>query len=264
MDWSKIKTIFIITFLILDIYLLNEFIKIRDASQYDIMTQASFEEKLKTDEIEYVSLPQTMIKDKLIIAKSKVFDEKDIEKLKGQQVTILDGTTLEAELEEPYKVSTPFELQQLRNFVKNNLLYGDQYEFWGVSEEESTITFFQEYQEKQFYHNINGKVTFFLNKDKEIIAYEQTLLEDIEEFSEKEEVLKPIQAIETLYEKRMLKPKSKVTEVELGYFTLVQLTSSQVLAPTWHFVVNGNEHLFVNAFEGQIIELNKNENKILE
>ena len=30
MDWSKIKTIFIISFLILDIYLMYEFFKIRE------------------------------------------------------------------------------------------------------------------------------------------------------------------------------------------------------------------------------------------
>ena len=61
MDWSKIKTIFIITFLILDVYLLFQFMKIRDANKYEVITEASFEEKLKADEIKYVDLPKDPI-----------------------------------------------------------------------------------------------------------------------------------------------------------------------------------------------------------
>jgi regulatory protein YycI of two-component signal transduction system YycFG len=44
MDWSKIKTIFILTFLILDVYLLFQFMKIRDANKLEVITEASFEE----------------------------------------------------------------------------------------------------------------------------------------------------------------------------------------------------------------------------
>ena len=32
----------------------------------------------------------------------------------------------------------------------------------------------------------------------------------------------------------LLKPDSKVKAIELGYSTLVQLTETQVFAPTWH------------------------------
>ena len=45
MDWSKIKTIFILTFLILDVYLLFQFMKIRDANKYEVITEASIEDK---------------------------------------------------------------------------------------------------------------------------------------------------------------------------------------------------------------------------
>ena len=57
LDWSKIKTIFIISFLILDIYLMYEFFKIQVSNQYEIQTETSIEKWLKADEIEYVPLP---------------------------------------------------------------------------------------------------------------------------------------------------------------------------------------------------------------
>ncbi|WML55420.1 hypothetical protein RCG17_13015 [Neobacillus sp. PS3-12] len=59
MDWSKIKTIFILTFLILDVYLFYQFIKIRDNNKYEFATEATFEDKLKADEIKYIELPKT-------------------------------------------------------------------------------------------------------------------------------------------------------------------------------------------------------------
>jgi regulatory protein YycI of two-component signal transduction system YycFG len=96
------------------------------------------------------------------------------------------------------------------------------------------------------------------------VSYEQTFLEDMEKEPTKEEILPPLKAIETLHQKGMLKSKSKITKVELGYSTLIQLAASQVLAPTWRFEVNGKESLFVNAFEGQIIQFNSDENSKVE
>jgi len=46
----------------------------------------------------------------------------------------------------------------------------------------------------------------------------------------------------------------------LGYYTLVHLTSSQVLTPAWRFVTAKEENLYVDAFEGQVINLTNEEN----
>lgn len=73
MDWSKIKTIFIITFLILDVYLLFQFMKMRDANKYEVITPTSIEDKLKADEITYVDLPKAPIKTQYLSAKPKTF-----------------------------------------------------------------------------------------------------------------------------------------------------------------------------------------------
>jgi regulatory protein YycI of two-component signal transduction system YycFG len=104
-------------------------------------------------------------------------------------------------------------------------------------------------------------LTLHLNDENEIISYKQTLLEGIEVLSQKQEVLPPIKAIETLYDNGVLQPKSKITKVELGFYTLVQLTESQVLTPTWRFVVDDKENLFVNAFEGKIIQIADDQKK---
>jgi regulatory protein YycI of two-component signal transduction system YycFG len=114
------------------------------------------------------------------------------------------------------------------------------------------------------FNNINGMITFTMDEDNQIVSYEQTFLESIEKLTGTEEILRPLNAIETLHQKGMLKSKSKITEVELGYSTLIQLAASQVLAPTWRFEVDGKESLFVNAFEGQIIQFNSDDKSKVE
>jgi regulatory protein YycI of two-component signal transduction system YycFG len=270
MDWSKIKTIFILTFLVLDIYLMYEFFKLKDASQYEPMTQASFEKRLKTDEIEFdVDLPKNNPKDRYLSAKPMVFDIEEMEEakksnLKGQDITVTEGTVLNSVLDEPYKISEKFNPSELNSFIKNKVLYGDQYRFWEKSKNSNTLTYYQQFEDKMFYMNLNGELTFYLNEENEIVSYKQTMLEEIEEMQESEKVIQPIKAIETLSENGSLQPKSKITNVELGYFTLVHSSSSLVLTPAWRFVINGEENLFVHAFEGQIIQLTNEEKKIVE
>lgn len=265
MDWSKIKTIFIVTFLILDVYLLFQFMKIRDANKYEFVTETTFEEKLKADEIKYEELPTAKIKSQYLSAKPKVFTKSDTAKLKGQSVTLKDpGTTLQAEFEKPFALSNKFEPAELASFLKDNILYGDQYQFGEKNEKKSTITYFQQYESFPLYKNINGMITFTYNSENQIVSYQQTYLEGFEKMAAKEEILTPLKAIETLHQKGDIKPKSKITKVELGYSTRIQLAASQVLAPTWHFVVNDKENLFVNAFEGQIIQFKSDEKTNVE
>lgn len=266
MDWSKIKTIFILTFLVLDIYLMYEFFKLKDSSQLEVIAEPSFDKRLKADEIEYGELPKNFQKDIYLSATPKNFtndDGLDDPKLKGQQVTVNDGLVLAATLDKPYELSDKLDTSEINSFVKNHVLYGDQYRFWG--KDGNKITYYQKFKDKVFYENISGELTIWLNpENNDIVSYQQTMLVNIEELSEKEKIIQPLKAIESLYENGSLKPKSKITNVELGYVTFVHTGTSQVLAPAWRFVINEEENVFVHAIEGQVMQLNNEEKKIVE
>jgi regulatory protein YycI of two-component signal transduction system YycFG len=264
MDWSKIKTIFILTFLILDVYLFYQFIKIRDDNKYEFATEATLEDKLKADEIKYVELPKTPAKEQYISTKPKIFTKEDLDKLKGQMAYLKDATTIDSAFIKPIQLSSKFSVSEVTSYLRENILYGDHYQFFSKNDKKGTITFYQQYENKEFYKDISGTVTLNINKDNKITSYEQTYLIGLDKMSTNEEVLPPINAIETLHQKGLLKAKSKITNIELGYSTLVQLAASQVLTPTWRVVVNDKEDLFVNAFEGQVINFNSDENKAVE
>ncbi len=265
MDWSKIKTIFIVSFLVLDIYLVYEFFKIQVTNEYEIQTEASEESLLKVNEIEFVQLPTGYQEEYYIKARPKAFTEKDEERAiySDQDVDIISGTIIKSDLHKPYKVKEKFEPSQLSTFIKTNILYGEQYRFWEKDDDERTITYYQQYKGKPFYKNNQGRLSFQLNEDDEIIKYEQTFLSDIEELQEPKKIIQPIKAIETLVHSDYIEPKSKITNVELGYYTLVPLEDTLVMNPAWCFVINGEKKLFVSAFEGKIVDLENQEEELI-
>lgn len=262
MDWSKIKTIFIISFLVLDVYLAYQFINTRNEANYELVKETPFEEKLKNDDITFSndiqldSLANSINKERYVSVRPKIFVKDELLSNQTQEIGMGDGAVLRGKLDKPIKLGEKFNAEEFTAAVMKDVQSGEEYRFWKKDDEAKTITYFQQYKGKTIYHNLGGKLTFFINDDDEISTYEQTYLEAIEELSEAEEVITPLGAVETLYKKGLLKPKSKITKVDLGYSTLVQLTASQVLAPTWRIVVNGEENLFVHAFEGQVIQLN--------
>lgn len=269
LDWSKTKTIFIIVFLILDIFLLTLFINKYNESQYDFLGETKFEDQLQVDGIEYEQpLSKEPEKQPYINAITKAFTAEDIKDLKNQSVEIANSTTISSTFEDTeYVLSEKFKPEELTDFINKNVLKGDSYSFWGIDEEQQRILYYQNYKGKPIFKNINGELAIYFNEDRKIVSYTQTLMTDFEEFTEKKSVITPIQAVETLYDKDKLLPDSSIKTPEIGFYTLVPEAERQVLSPAWHFTVTREgetEHHFVNAFEGNIIEFANTEKEILE
>ncbi|MBB6282984.1 two-component system regulatory protein YycI [Geobacillus subterraneus] len=252
MDWNKTKTIFIIVFLILDCFLVYQFMEKRNSSQLDVILETTIEEQLEANGITYVELPKEVTKAAYVSGKSRSFTVADTKKLSGQRVEIKGETKLKGTFTHPVAVNVE-DPYQLREFLQRHILNGAQYAFWSFDEKEGTVTCYQVYDGKMIYGNENSKLVIHVNEQREALSYEQTMLDDLEKYERKQDIVPAIKAIETLYRKGHLQPGDRVTEVELGYYGLVQFTASQVLTPTWHIVVNRKEDYFVNAFEGQVI-----------
>ncbi|MED0659830.1 two-component system regulatory protein YycI [Bacillus smithii] len=259
MDWSKTKTIFIFVFFILDIFLLTVFLNKHSASQFDIIEESSIQDKLKNDDIKYDKLPGEVGKTPLITAKAKTFTKKEVAGLNKQKAALTsDQTMIVSHLDKSIPLDKDWK-ENLKKFVKEEVLYGDHYEYWGYDKDQNQIIFSQVFKGNKLFKNGSGQILFEVNDNNEIDSYEQTMLEEIEE-NNKESVLPATQAVNNLYKNGMLKPNSTIKKAELGYYTLVQLTESQVLSPTWHFAIEHRgkvNHLFVNAFDGSIQQTDK-------
>ena len=269
MDWNRTKTIFIMVFLILDIFLLDQFMGKKNDNKYDYMSQTPIEELLKEENITYTPMPKQKQKENYLVAKTKVFKKDDLKSLKDQDLLIADveRTKLVGTFKNKTKVSEKLQTSEIDLFMKENIYHGEDYSYWTYDKTSNSIVYYQAFDSKIFYNNSKGKVTLFLNENNEIISYEQTYLEDIEEFNEKKEMILPIKAIEALYLKGDIPPDSKITNFQPGYYNSLQSNSSSssfLLVPTWRIIVDDKQDLFVNAFDGEVIELNTEEKILLE
>ncbi|RFU62485.1 two-component system regulatory protein YycI [Peribacillus glennii] len=266
MDWSKTKTIFIMVFLVLDIFLLYQFYEKKKTNQPDYLTETTAEEQMKQERITLPEFQNEPVKESILMGNRKEFSKDDSKKFKNQELSLDDKTRLVANFKKTTTVSKDFDPNELAGFLKENIYEGQSYKFWEFDQPSNRIIYYQSYGNKTFYNNTNAKLTLRLNEKREIVAYEQTYLEDIKPMNKKQEILPANKAIVQLYNKGSLPESTKITneDVELGYYSLLKSSSSSyLLTPTWRIKVNGKD-MYVKAFDGEVIELDTEEKIQLE
>ncbi|WP_070120041.1 two-component system regulatory protein YycI [Bacillus marinisedimentorum] len=261
MDWNKTKTIFILSFLVLNVFLTFQLIEKINKSQLDQVTESTIEEQLEEEDITYPAIPKNNEIKQYISGKSKKFTPDELGDLDGQNINIRNETMIMSTFEEPVQFSEEMSDEELRALMENNVMHGEDYTYWGHDESNNVLMFFQTYKNSTIYFNKNGMVLMELNEDNEITRYYQTYLVDLEEMDvEEQSILPAIKAIENLYRKYMLPSGSEITHISMGYYTLVPLSGGgQVVAPTWHIRLKEGKSFFVNAVEGQVIEVKAEE-----
>lgn len=270
-DWSKTKTIFILAFLILDIYLAIEFFELRDKSDYAVMQEATLEEKLAAEDIKYGDLPEDIGKGFYITAKSKDFTLEEVSKLNDkEQSLVVTNTNIEEESFRSLKMklTKPFPLpdvnleSKVNQFLKENVISGELYHYWYTDEESNSIICIQKYKNRNIFQSKLdhiGMVILQLDEDNQIYGYEQSMLEGIKEVEEQESTITALKAIEALYNKNYLPENSQIVTMQYGYYTHIPLSNQQILAPTWHIIIETKDKerqdFYVNALEGDVLQL---------
>ena len=253
MDWNKTKGIFIVVFLILDVFLLYQFLNFR-AAKLEINKESTIEERLKAEEITYKAGAQERVSEKTISAKAKEFNKEELANLKDQTFIIDNKRKIRSTLNKAIPIgSGEGKYFELESFISKNIYAGSEYKFW--RKEDNKITYYQTYKGRLLFNNSNGALVFTLNEKGEVVSYVQTHLDEIEEFNENQEIIPSVQAVGSLLNGGYLSQKSVVSKGELGFYTLIEVSESNVLVlvPTWHFTVDKKEDYFVNGIEGQVL-----------
>lgn len=269
MQWSQIKTIFILTFLVLNIFLFTQFLEKQKQADIGIIEQkeSPIEDKLANESIKIPEkLPEVQEKEPFISVAQKAFTEEDLRKIKNganQESVIVNQTFVVSKLNEPIKVSDNASEQEIEKLVETIIIDPNQYNFWDWNKDLNVLIFFQEKSDRPIYFNQSGLVLLFLNDQNEITFYTQTMLGDEESRQDKKSLIQPIIAIEKLYDANELRYGEEISKVEIGFHSRVPLADGiQVFVPAWKVTVNNERNYFVNAIEGFIFS--SNENKFLE
>ncbi|WP_166786770.1 two-component system regulatory protein YycI [Jeotgalibacillus salarius] len=269
MDWSKTKTIFIVVFLILDIFLFILFVQKYEDSQLEIIGDLSTTERIADENVTLGELPDADDSRPYLNAEFSLFMNSDIQGLEGQSATIREGQILSSILSDPIAIADPENPEELNEQIEDYVLYGDQYTFWDYDEEDNQLIYFQTFEDFTLYYNLNAQIAVQLNENNEAISYEQTHLTSLEEFTEEQQLREPRAVLETFYDRNLIQPNSTAVNLQLGYYPLfVQEAGSdsgdgatQVLTPTWKMTIeneNGDRNeLFMNAVDGSIFDMSQ-------
>lgn len=270
LDWNKTKTIFIIVFSILNVFLYWLYLdRYNEWQDVEVLGDSSIEERLQAENIRYDSVPDKTTKETYVSGNVRVFKANEIKPIDNQSFEILDNTELVSTFKEPVPLGSLEETAGLIDFVNKNVFEGASYELFEIDDEENVAVFFQKINGRPIFFNQNALLKVYWNEDNEVFKYEQTAFkEQKDNFGQSEDLLADKRAVEVLYTRNLLKPNSTIKSISLGYSTLVQLTETQVFAPTWRVRVElqdgTREDYFVNAVEGKIIEFNKESEEVEE
>lgn len=267
MDWSKTKTIFIIVFSILNVFLYSVYINnYNEEQELEILGESNIESDLKNANISVGNLPVSTEKVTYVSGKINTFDNFDFDQVtRNQIITVSDNMIIEGTMKKPEKLEALNE-KTLTEFLKRTVFKGEEYRLWQINKSAREATFFQVMNDKTIFYNQSATIKVYWSEKEEITKYEQTMFGSLKAVGEKSMLIKPIQAIKTIFEKGYLKDHTTISFVNLGYSTLVPLTETQVLSPTWHIRAmvpdeNGRkkqQDFFVNAVDNQILDIEKN------
>lgn len=269
MDWSKTKTIFIIVFSILNVFLYSLYLdRYTEAEKVEILgnESSSAEEKLKEDGISYNNLPDTVNPEPYINAQMKEFKENEIPggdrrgSLQGENQLLVDFIN-------PQPLGVEVSGETLTKFVEENVYKGSDYVFWEIVDTENKAVFFQKVNDKTLYYSDNGQLTVYWNEKGEVTNFEQTLYENVELGEQPKELIAPIQAIYTLYQRGILPANTTIDSAEIGYSVYVQVSEdARMFLPTWCISATledgTKEEYFINAVNNGVIELKKDSKEV--
>ena len=101
MDWDRIKTIFIVTFLFWT-FSHFQFIQKQDSNQLELIAETKDRSKLKANKITMGNFPKRTEKKSFIRAENKTFKERRRTVFKNQTAHIQNMYKIESKLKEPF------------------------------------------------------------------------------------------------------------------------------------------------------------------
>ncbi|WP_221567485.1 two-component system regulatory protein YycI [Alkalihalobacillus sp. TS-13] len=258
MDWKNIKTIFIFSFLILNVYLGTEFYE-KINPEFDTIEEETLNKLVdKIDfEEEYPEIPKELY---VVSGTATLFDEQSVaeftNKNKNQEISVLSDKVIHSKLKEPYPLSSHSDAkEQLQTFIKGYVPNADQYQYWRYDDKRKLHIFRQHQEEIPFYFNDSisqGNLTGLIEisvEEEEITSYNLTSMQ----IKKEEKVQKLITAEEALLVEA-IPYGTKLKDIKPVYYTFYLNGGYKLFVPSWH-IVTENQELIVDATDSSPISL---------
>ncbi|MER1953968.1 MAG: two-component system regulatory protein YycI [Desemzia incerta] len=272
MDFKKIEIIFIVTFLVLNGYLLYRVLdNYENGFTGNAATQINLVQEMKDENIDLPDFEDEEHDVPYVQAAANNLLEENAEQLTKQTGVIEDNGSLYASiLSDPIQLSegeelTTKDIATLSEFVLSDaILFGDEYQFIRYVPSTRQIIY------GQVANNIpivdgTSNIIFHLNGKKEIISYEQTYAGPVTVQGQSRKLITDQDAVEILYQNSEVPSGAKVRKPLLIYNRTLSLEDLSMYVPVWLVeVVTSTDTIIkkVDAVNGNVIQEATNETPI--
>lgn len=264
-DFRRIQIILIITFSILNIYLLTVFLEKNDELNFgDPSATVNLEEGLRNDNIDSPDLSRETEQIAVIKTDKTSFLRENAATLKNQ-TTRVENNVLFSVLSEPIALNLDDEsltltkkLEPLQTFIDSgNVLNGHKFAFLSYHPISKRIVYAQYTDEGIPIADDTASLIFHLSSENEVITYEQKYAGDSEAQGRKRKAISQQAAIESLYLNNQIPNNSTIKLMTLGYYQTLSLKDMNIYTPMWYVEIASETRSIqikrVDALTGNII-----------
>lgn len=265
MDFKKIENIFLITFLLLNIYLLVSYFNRTDIQQATSTTgQVNLIREMEQIGIELPTLQEQERDVFYVQADRNQLLEDNADQLQNQAGSVAeDGSLYTSILSDPIELSgnpddgfTEDDYMTLDAFILNgSVLFGEEYTYLRYDRSQNRFVYAQVVEGIPVADG-TSEISLFYGSDGNIISYQQTFAGPMIPQGSPQSIITDRQAVEVLYQNNQIGSNSVVGQPILSYYRTLHLEDLSMYGPVWYVPIRdsgGEKILRVDAFERTII-----------
>ncbi|WP_423190356.1 two-component system regulatory protein YycI [Alkalibacterium sp. f15] len=265
MDFKKIENIFLITFLLLNVYLLVSYFNRNDIQQ--ATSETGQVNLIREMEQIGISIPTLQDEERDVFyvqADSNQLLEDNVDQLENQAGSVAeDGSLYTSILSDPIEIEgnpddgfTEGDYAKLEAFIINgSVLFGGEYMYLRYDRSQNRFVYAQEVEGIPVADG-TSEISLFYGSDGNIISYQQTYAGPMIPQGSTQVVITDRQAIEVLFQNNEISSNSTVGQPILTYYRTLHLEDLSMYGPVWYVPVmdaSGEKVLRVDALERTII-----------
>ncbi|GEK88614.1 Two-component signal transduction system YycFG, regulatory protein YycI [Alkalibacterium putridalgicola] len=265
MDFKKIENIFLITFLLLNIYLLVSYFNRNDIQQATSAPgQVNLIREMEQIGIELPTLQEEEREVYYVQADSNQLLEENVDQLENQAGSVAaDGSLYTSILSDPIEIEgnpddgfTEADFARLNEFIlSDSVLFGDEYTYLRYDRSQNRFVYAQVVEGIPVADG-TSEISLFYGSDGNIISYQQTYAGPMIPQGTTQAIITDRQAIEVLFQNNEISSNSVVGQPILSYYRTLHLEDLSMYGPVWYVPVRdtgGERILRVDALERTII-----------
>ncbi|WP_018923263.1 two-component system regulatory protein YycI [Salsuginibacillus kocurii] len=256
MDWNRTKTIFIVTFLMLNSFLVYQLMEQRADYQTNVQAETTVQETLEENNITLeTEWPEEISEGQHIVKSSFSVPEDAIENLNEDDEYVVDEDTINVSLNEPFELPPEDITDELTEFIEEYVVGGDYFRYGYWDSDARQFVFYQTYEDQTIYTYEAHALVLFIDEEGNIDSFAQSF-SDVEAGGRTQDFISPPLALENLLNEGVLMYNDDITQMDLGFHNpFGNEETVRAFAPMYLIEINGEEMYLVHAIEGNIVDL---------